>query len=80
MKNIRNYVTDSEFKIIIKNNSIYIENYIDIGSIYEKEISIFIKNKKIKIIGNNLLIKKMLNKQILILGKYNNILFEDINE
>ena len=80
MKNIRNYVTDSEFKIIIKNNSIYIENYIDIGSIYEKEISIFIKNKQIKIIGNNLLIKKMLNKQILILGKYNNILFEDINE
>lgn len=80
MRNIRNYVTNPEFKMTLKNNSIYIENYIDIGNIYEKEITIYTSNKKIKILGNNLLIKKMLNKQILIIGKYNNILFEDINE
>ena len=80
MRNIRNYITDSEFKIIIKKDNIYIENYIDVGNIYEKEIIIFTKNNKIKILGNNLYIKKMLNKQILILGKYTNISFEDIDE
>ena len=80
MRNIRNYITDSEFKIFIKKDNIYIENYIDVGNIYEKEITIFTKNNKIKILGNNLYIKKMLNKQILILGKYTNISFEDIDE
>ena len=80
MRNIQNYITDSEFKIFIKKDNIYIENYIDVGNIYEKEITIFTKNNKIKILGNNLYIKKMLNKQILILGKYTNISFEDIDE
>lgn len=80
MRNIREYIKDDNFKMNIKNNKIDIENYTDIGSISDNEIIIFINNKRIKIKGKNLKITKLLNNEILILGNYNNILFEGLNE
>lgn len=80
MRNIKNYVRQSDFKITLKNNIIDIENYSDIGNISNKEVIIFNNNQKIIIKGNNLTINKLLNEEILILGKYNNIIFEGNNE
>jgi len=80
MSNIKNYVRNDNFKMILNDNIIGIENYIDIENISKKEIIIYNKNKKIKIIGNNLFINKMLNNELLIKGKYNNIIFNDLNE
>lgn len=80
MRNIREYINDDSFKIIIKYNKIYIENYIDIGNISDNKIVIFVKNKKIIINGTKLKITKLLKSEVLILGNYNDIIFEGENE
>ena len=80
MKNIREYIKDNNFKITIKKNMIDIENYTDIGSIFDNEIIIYLQDKTVKIKGNKLKITKLLNNEILILGNYKNILFEGLNE
>ena len=80
MRNIREYINDNNFKLIIKNNMINIDNYIDIGNISDNEIIIYLEDKKILIKGKNLKISKLLNNEVLILGNYNNIIFKGINE
>ncbi|MBP3635243.1 MAG: YabP/YqfC family sporulation protein [Bacilli bacterium] len=80
MRNIKNYVRQVEFKIILKKNIIDIENYTDLGNISDKEIAVFNYNEKIIIRGYNLSISKLLNNELLITGKYNNIIFEGNNE
>ena len=80
LKNVRNYIKDNNYKLTLKNNIIDIENYTNIGNITEKEITIYINNLKILIKGNKLHINKLLNNEILIIGNYNNIIFEGINE
>lgn len=77
MKKIREYVRESDFKMLIKNNNIDIENYTKIIDITNTKIEILNNDIKIKILGKNLTINKLLNNEILIIGKYNNILFED---
>lgn len=77
---IRNYVKQDEFKILIKNNQIDVINYSDLGNISDKEIIIFNSNNKIIINGSNLSINKLLSSEILILGKYQTIVFEGTNE
>ena len=77
MNRIKEYVRNSEFKITILNNKINIENYTNILDISDTKIQITNNNKKIKILGNKLQINKLLNNEILIYGKYNNIIFED---
>lgn len=79
-KYIKDYIRQIEFKITLKNNIIDIENYIDLGNISDKEIIVFSENKKIIIKGRNLSISKLLNSEILIIGNYNNIIFEGLNE
>ncbi len=80
IKNVRNYINQNEFKIILNNNIIDIQNYINIDKIDEKEMIILSSNKKIIIKGNNLSINRLMSNELLITGKYNNILFEDKNE
>ena len=77
MRNIKDYVRCEEFKMILKNNIIYIENFDDIGNISQKEIVIYNDNRKILIKGNNLSIDRLLNSEILIKGNYNNIIIND---
>ncbi|MBO6145602.1 MAG: YabP/YqfC family sporulation protein [Bacilli bacterium] len=77
MNRIKEYVRNSEFKITILNNKINIENYTNILDISDTKIQITNNNKKIKILGTKLQINKLLNNEILIYGKYNNIIFED---
>ena len=80
MKKIRNYVKEEYFSLIIKDNYIDILNIDEIDNISENIIIIKSKNKKVIVKGEKLFIKKLLEDEILIFGKYNNILFEDINE
>ena len=67
--NLRNYIYQKEFKITIKKNMIDIENFTNIGN-----------KEKITIKGKNLSINKMLSSEVLILGNYNEIIFEGENE
>ena len=78
--NLRNYIYQKEFKITIKKNMIDIENFTNIGKIENYEIVIYNNKEKITIKGKNLSINKMLSSEVLILGNYNEIIFEGENE
>ena len=78
--NLRNYIYQKEFKITIKKNMIDIENFTNIGKIENYEIVIYKNKEKITIKGKNLSINKMLSSEVLILGNYNEIIFEGENE
>lgn len=78
--NLRNYIYQKEFKITIKKNIIDIENFTNIGKIENYEIVIYNNKEKITIKGKNLSINKMLSSEVLILGNYNEIIFEGENE
>lgn len=78
--NLRNYIYQKEFKITIKKNMIDIENFTNIGKIENYEIIIYNNKEKITIKGKNLSINKMLSSEVLILGNYNEIIFEGENE
>lgn len=78
--NLRNYIYQKEFKITIKKNMIDIENFTNIGKIGNYEIVIYNNKEKITIKGKNLSINKMLSSEVLILGNYNEIVFEGENE
>lgn len=78
--NLRNYIYQKEFKITIKKNMIDIENFTNIGKIENYEIVIYNNKEKITIKGKNLSVNKMLSSEVLILGNYNEIIFEGENE
>lgn len=78
--NLRNYIYQKEFKITIKKNMIDVENFTNIGKIENYEIVIYNNKEEITIKGKNLSINKMLSSEVLILGNYNEIIFEGENE
>lgn len=61
--------TEDNFKLILKDNSLYIENYKRIISL--EDDSIILKNEKNKVVitGNNLKIKRILEKELLVVGE-----------
>lgn len=76
--NIRNkindYIVDKEYKIIIKNNYVNVINYEEIKDFNDNKIEIINKKNNItKIIGENLIISKMQDDEVLIKGKIKNI-------
>ena len=70
---IRNYINNDSFRIIIYNDLINIINFKEILDIKSTSIKL-ISDKKINIIGNNLKIIKMLDNELLIKG-----IIKDIN-
>ena len=77
LKELKNYIIDNKFKINIWENQIHIINYLDIEHFDDKEIVIKIENKKIKIKGEELIITKLLEEELLINGKIRNIEFNE---
>ena len=67
------YLSDLEYKIIIKENYVNIINYDEIIDFTLTNISVKYKNKIITIEGNNLTISKMVDNEVLITGKISNI-------
>ncbi len=72
---IRSYIMEDDVKITIINNKINITNYIDIGHFDSNKIVVKLNNKDIIIKGNNLVVSKLLDSEILITGEFNNIEF-----
>lgn len=68
-KGITSYIKDNEFKINIFHNKINIVNYLEIVSLDENRVSIKYSEGNIIIKGQNLLVKKLLDQEILITGK-----------
>lgn len=72
---IRSYILDDDLKITIINNKINIVNYKDIGHFDSNKIIVKVNNGKVIIKGNDLVVSKLMNSEILITGNFNNIEF-----
>lgn len=72
---LRSYFMEDEFKLIYIENKVNIINYESIGQIDINKIIIRKNNGSVIINGNNLVVSKLLNKEILIDGKILNIEF-----
>lgn len=65
---IINYVQDNDLKIKYINNTLNVVNYDVIINLDDNEIIFKIKNKLLTIKGENLVLKKVLNQEVLISG------------
>ena len=66
---IDKYLNDKNYSITIKNNYIHIINYIEINDFSSSKIVIKHQKGNTTIIGNNLIISKMLKDELLITGQ-----------
>ena len=72
---LKEYIYDNKFQIYIFGDYIDVINYLEIISFGEEKISIRSDINTIFISGNNLVITKLLNDEILIKGNIKNIEF-----
>ena len=66
---------ENEFKITILKDKINIVNYDRIINLTDNEVSLKIENTRIKIYGNNLMLNKLLDREILLTGKVSKVEF-----
>lgn len=66
---VREYIKDDEFRLVLFRNRVYITNYLEILTLNNKRISINNVNNLIVIKGEDLVLNKLLDKEILITGK-----------
>lgn len=80
INDVRNFIVDNEFQIVVKNNFVDIQNFDLIDTINESTVIVTKEKKKIKIKGNSLTVNKLLSDELSIKGKILEITFEGINE
>ena len=80
INDVRNFIVDNEFQIVVKNNFVDIQNFDLIDTINESTVIVTKEKKKIKIKGKSLTVNKLLSDEFNIKGKILEITFEGINE
>ena len=75
IRKIDNYINDERFSMIYKNNSLNVINYTKILDFSDTLISFEYKDNSYYIEGDNLVISKMMDNEILITGKIKKITF-----
>lgn len=73
LRKINDYLNEHDSKIIYFNGKVNIVNFLKINDFSSKEVSVYTKDNLILIKGNNLVISKMLDDEILIKGDILNI-------
>ena len=68
MNRINKYLDDDEYKIIIKKDNVDIINYSEIIDFSVSNITVKCKDRIITIEGVNLIITKMMESEILVMG------------
>lgn len=76
LKDLRTYILENEFKINILTGKVDIVNYIEIDHFDDTKVIIRYEKGIVKIKGENLIISKLLNDELLILGKIKVVEFE----
>ena len=66
--NLRNYILDNQFKIILFKDKVNVVNYLQIDSFDDTKIIIRYKEGVLLVCGNNLIISKLLEEELLISG------------
>ena len=72
--NIKSFLYDKDYFINIFENYIYVFNYLDLNHFSDKEISLKLENFDVDIIGKDLSIIKMMDKEILIEGSIEKVI------
>ena len=75
MQSLKTYLKDNSFKLNITNNSIYIDNFINIDTLNENKIALKCEEFIISIEGKGFVIKKLVDQEILFTGEISNIKF-----
>ena len=68
LRRVYEYVKDDEFRFTVYNDRVHIVNYKKILSLTGDFILIDVFDKKISIKGSNLVLNKMLDSEVLIIG------------
>ena len=76
LKDLRTYILENEFKINILIGKIDIVNYIEIDHFDDTKVMVRYEKGLVVIKGENLTISKLLNDELLILGKIKVVEFE----
>ena len=76
LKDLRTYSLENEFKINILIGKIDIVNYIEIDHFDDTKVMVRYEKGLVIIKGENLTISKLLNDELLILGKIKSLEFE----
>ena len=70
---LKHYISDDLFKMILFDDKVYVVNYLEIITLDINKVSFLIPNGKLYIKGKNLYLKRLLDKEILIIGNVINI-------
>ena len=76
MFDLRNYISDVEFRVNLYKDKVHIVNYTKIVTIEKSRISIGYSSGMVIIKGKDLAIKKLLDDEILIKGIINSVELE----
>lgn len=72
-RRVYEYVKDEEFRFTVYSDRIHIINYEKINTLNSDYILIEGIDRKISIKGKNLILNKLVEKEVLIIGEVNNI-------
>ena len=73
LNNIRSYILEEEFKIILKKDKLNIINYIELIDFNDYEVKIKYINGILLVSGEQIKLKKILNDELLIEGNIKKI-------
>lgn len=76
LKDLRTYILENEFRINILIGKVDIVNYLEIDHFDDTKVIVRFDKGIVKIKGENLTISKLLNDELLILGKIKIVEFE----
>lgn len=77
MFNVMRYINDTDFQIVYINNQLNIINYEKINYMEDSKISLTANSQTIVVVGDNLRVKKLLDNEIMIVGKFTTIEFRN---
>lgn len=72
-KRVYEYVKDEEFRFTVYNDRIHIINYEKINTLNSDYILVESLDRKISVKGDNLVLNRLLDKEVLIVGNVKNI-------
>lgn len=73
LRRVYEFVKDEEFRFTVFNNRIHVVNYKKINTLNSDYILIESDDRRIGIKGNNLVLNKMLDREILVIGMVKSI-------
>lgn len=73
LKRVYEYVKDEEFRFTVYNDRIHFINYERISTLNSDYILVESYDRKISVRGNNLVLNRLLEKEVLIIGEVNSI-------